>query len=150
MQMAFAIGVGSDKFDLKYSSKQTEFFKNSDEIFFLKRKKFDNVTTTASMGFSMISAFLSMLFFIAYLVFSKIYISHVNYISHISGVLCLLFLFVFLAGNMHFYRLSVKEKGILFLAYTAVVSYVLALVVSSGVLVSALGYPFDKITGAEK
>ena len=127
------------------------YFKRSFMWFrlFLKRRKFDNVTTTKSTGFFAISGLLSLISFVLLLLFSKVYIS-VKYTSHILGFAGVLFLAIFVVGNSHFYRLSAKEKGVLFMIYTILTSYLLAIIVTMGVIVSIFTYPLVKIAGIKK
>ena len=102
------------------------YFKRSSMWFklFLKRKKFDDVTTTPSMGLSVISSFLFLISALVSFFYPKLIF------------IAILFLLLFLKEHLLLYKLALMKKGFFFLVYSAVISYVLSLIILAGVLKS--------------
>ncbi|MDD5148461.1 MAG: glycosyltransferase family 2 protein [Candidatus ainarchaeum sp.] len=97
---------------------------------FLKRKKFDNAATTASVGFGALAAFFTLFF----LLFAPVTV----YALYLSGLSFLFFLFL----NRVTLRFVLKNSGFLFLLYFIATNFILMIVVGFSAIFSVLTVPF--------
>ena len=108
---------------------------------FLKKKKFDNITTTASTGVLTMFGFLTWILFLSSLLslfFLKSLFLPFVISTSISAI-------IFLYGNIRFFAFSFKEKGSSFMLYAIFIGYLLSFVIGMGIIYSVVTYPIDKL-----
>ena len=114
-----------------FTSCLKNYFKRSSMWFqlFKKRKKFDAGAATPKRGMSSLAAFFALFFALL----SMIFIAFSTSFFILFIMLSFICLIIFLITNLNFYKLTLKEKGVIFTLASVAVNFVLFISVTLGV-----------------